>query len=256
MPLIRPRLTEFHGLGVSQASVDFAIPFLDEDLPLYVDPFLLWKSPSLQDQSLHGAMIAAFNRLGGLSKQGTGEQAVRIIQQMSECEEVGLGGAASKKGKRIGASVAQQIHDLFRTIPLYSAGFTHFEEIQLFVDGISKDRVSDIPPKAKTTSANVEAYKTLNPLLVAMYKEFQELSKKKQDGQVGKTKVKMVNRLLKSIHELLQEEPNRGYLDELNEDDLPQNSDVVLILSQTAAAMDAFHKRYYVGLGINKSWST
>jgi hypothetical protein len=40
--------------------------------------------------------------------------------------------------------VAQQILDLFRTIPLYSAGFTHFEEIQLFVDGISKDRVSDI----------------------------------------------------------------------------------------------------------------
>jgi hypothetical protein len=66
----------------------------------------------------------------------------------------------------------------------------------------------------------------------------------------------MVNRLLKSIHELLQEEPNRGYLDELNEDDLPQNSDVVLILSQTAAAMDAFHRRYYVGFGINKGWST
>jgi hypothetical protein len=35
-----------------------------------------------------------------------------------------------------------------------------------------------VPPKAKTTSANVEAYKTLNPLLEAMYKEFQELSKK------------------------------------------------------------------------------
>jgi hypothetical protein len=60
MTLVRPRLTEFHGLDISQASVDFAIPFLNEDLPLYVDPFLLWKSPSLQDQSLHGAMIAAF----------------------------------------------------------------------------------------------------------------------------------------------------------------------------------------------------
>lgn len=143
MPLIRPRLTEFHGLDVAQATVDFAIPFLNEDLPLYVDPFLLWKSPSLQDQSLHGAMIAAFNRLDGLSKRGEGEQAVRMIQQMSECEEVGLGGSASKKGKRIGAPAAQQVLNLFQAIPLYSAGFTHFEEIQLFVDGISKDRVSD-----------------------------------------------------------------------------------------------------------------
>lgn len=144
MPLVRPRLTEFHGLDLAQASVDFAIPFLHEDLPLYVDPFLLWKSPSLQDQSLHGAMIAAFNRLELLSRRGSPEQAVAMIQQMSECEEVGLGGAATKRGKRIGASIAEQILNLFRTIPLYSAGFTHFEEIQLFVDGISKDRVSDI----------------------------------------------------------------------------------------------------------------
>ncbi|WP_407193465.1 hypothetical protein [Bradyrhizobium sp. STM 3566] len=144
MALIRPRLTEFHGVDVAQANVDFAIPFLEEDLPLYVDPFLLWKSPSLQDQSLHGAMIAAFNRLGMLSQRGQAELAVQTIQQMSECEEVGLGGAATKKGKRIGLDVAQEILSLFQRIPLYSAGFTHFEEIQLFVDGISKDRVSDI----------------------------------------------------------------------------------------------------------------
>jgi hypothetical protein len=110
------------------------------------------------------------------------------------------------------------------------------------------------PLVAKTTPAKVAEFKTLNPLLEAMYKEFQELSKKKQDGQVGKTKVKMVNRLLKAIHVLLESEPNRGYLDELNEDDLPQNSDVVLILSQTSAAMEAFHDQYYVGFGPQKGW--
>lgn len=144
MALIRPRLTEFHGLDLAQASVDFAIPFLEEDLPLYVDPFLLWKSPSLQDQALHGAMIAAFNRLGTLAKQGHADLAIGMVQQISECEEVGLGGAAKKKGKRIGSSIARQILSLFEVIPSYAAGFTHFEEIQLFVDGISKDRVSDI----------------------------------------------------------------------------------------------------------------
>jgi pentatricopeptide repeat protein len=97
MALVRPRLTEFHGLDVAQANVDFAIPFLNEDLPLYVDPFLLWKSPSLQDQSLHGAMLAAFNRLGALSKRGDTDRAIRMIQQMSECEEVGLGDAAKRR---------------------------------------------------------------------------------------------------------------------------------------------------------------
>jgi hypothetical protein len=47
MVLIRPRLTEYYGISAAQAEVDFAIPFLDEDVPLYVDPFLLWRSTSL-----------------------------------------------------------------------------------------------------------------------------------------------------------------------------------------------------------------
>jgi hypothetical protein len=34
-------------------------------------------------------------------------------------------------------------------------------------------------------------------------------------------------------------------LDLLDEDDLPQNSDVVLILGQTVAAMGAFKEKYF-----------
>jgi hypothetical protein len=49
---------------------------------------------------------------------------------------------------------------------------------------------------------------------------------------------------------------NRDYLDELNEDDLPQNSDVVLILSQTVAAMNAFQARYYGWDGSEHTWYT
>lgn len=113
-------------------------------------------------------------------------------------------------------------------------------------------REPDLP---KTTPEKVAAYNTLNPLLEAMYREFQELSRKKPDGQVGKTKTRIVNRLLKAIHDVLDGEPNRGYLDELNEDDLPQNSDVVLILSQTAAAMDAFQRRYRRRYGTDVVWS-
>ena len=43
MALIRPRLTDYYGISLAQAELDFAIPFLNEDIPLYVDPFLLWK---------------------------------------------------------------------------------------------------------------------------------------------------------------------------------------------------------------------
>ena len=143
--LINPRLTDYHGIHVEQASVDFAIPFFEEDIPLYLDPFLLWKSPSQQDQSLHTSLINAFNHLGELTRTGNESKAIEILITASECDEVGLGLSASRTGKRIGHSKAKEILTLFEAIPEYkSGGFRHFEEIQFFIEGISKDRISDI----------------------------------------------------------------------------------------------------------------
>jgi hypothetical protein len=64
--LIRPRLNDYYNLPFTQEEVDFGIPLLNEDIPLYVDPFLLWKSPSMQDNSLHTAITNSFNHLGYL----------------------------------------------------------------------------------------------------------------------------------------------------------------------------------------------
>jgi hypothetical protein len=64
MALVRPRLSDYHGLCFTQEEAGFAIPFLNDDIPLYVDPFLLWKSPSMQDQALHTALVSTFNHFG------------------------------------------------------------------------------------------------------------------------------------------------------------------------------------------------
>jgi hypothetical protein len=144
MALIRPRLTDYYGISLAQAELDFAIPFLNEDIPLYVDPFLLWKSPSQQDQALHTALVNSFNHQNWLIQKGREEEAARNLIIASECDEVGLGVSAKRQGKRIGPGTANDILNLFRHIPEYGRfGFTHFEEIQLYVDGISKDRISD-----------------------------------------------------------------------------------------------------------------
>jgi len=144
MTLIRPRLTEYHNIFLPQAEVDFAIPFLEEDIPLYLDPFLLWKSPSYQDKSLHGSILNSFNHLGYLSKKKNKGKAISQLIMVSECDEVGLGHSLRKRGKRIGKRKAEEILSLFKSIPQYDRrGFTHFEEIQFYVDGISKDRISD-----------------------------------------------------------------------------------------------------------------
>lgn len=83
------------------------------------------------------------------------------------------------------------------------------------------------------------------PLLSAMFREFQDLSKKKPDGALNKRKVEIVNRLLRDVLQLVEGEASRGYLDLLDEDVMPQNSDVVLILGQAKAAMEAYKEKYH-----------
>ncbi|MEA5469415.1 hypothetical protein [Spirulina sp. 06S082] len=145
MTIIKPRITDYHSIDAVQSKLDFAIPFLDEDIPLYVDPFLLWKSPSQQDQALHTSLINAFNHLNFLIRKEKHHQAQNQLILASECNEVGLGLSKKRKGLRIGTEKANEILSLFETIPEYGKyGFTHFEEIQLYVNGIAKDRISDI----------------------------------------------------------------------------------------------------------------
>lgn len=145
VPIVRPRLTDYYGILISQTEADFAIPFLDEDIPLYLDPFLLWRSPSQQDNALHTALINSFNHLGHLEKQGNHSRAIETLTALSECDEVGFGHSHTREGRRIGRATADEVLDLFRSIPEYEKrGFVHFEEIQFFVDHISKDRISDI----------------------------------------------------------------------------------------------------------------
>lgn len=80
----------------------------------------------------------------------------------------------------------------------------------------------------------------VNPLLRSLYLEFQELSKKKPQDAVSKGKVKIVNRILGQTFSVLDDEPSRVFLDLLDEDDLPQNSDVVIMLGQAMTAMGQF----------------
>lgn len=108
--------------------------------------------------------------------------------------------------------------------------------------------------KFYTTQEKAQTHDTTTPLLRAMYVEFKELSKKKPDSAVSISKIKIVNRLLEKVKTVLSDEESNNFLDLLNEDDVPQTSDVTLMLSQYVAAMDAFHEKYYGWDGKNHNW--
>lgn len=101
-----------------------------------------------------------------------------------------------------------------------------------------------------------EKFEMLSPMLDSALSEMREFSKKKQDGVLNPLKVKLINRLLNDIKDILSSDDSIMYLDILDEDTLPQNSDAVLILGQFRAAMNQFKEKYYGYDGLTYRWFT
>ncbi|MBU2513085.1 hypothetical protein KJ966_17225 [bacterium] len=110
------------------------------------------------------------------------------------------------------------------------------------------------PIKGKTTKEKVEVYETTAPLLEALYNEIQTLAKKKPEGTLNERKVELINRLLTDIKKLLEDETDSKYLDLIDDENLPQYSDVVLILSQYSASMKKFEGKYFGWEGSDHKW--
>ncbi len=109
-----------------------------------------------------------------------------------------------------------------------------------------------------TTSEKADLHDVVMPLLDAMHQEFKELSKKKPDSILSVSKVQTVNRLLESCRKVLELEQSLQFLDLVDADNIPQNSDVVLMLSQYVVAMKQFRSNYSGWDEIEKSnrWFT
>lgn len=107
-----------------------------------------------------------------------------------------------------------------------------------------------------TTELKVNLFEGSKPLLESMYLEFKELAKKKPDASINKNKIKIVNLLLERLRTILVDENTIEFLDMFDEDDVPQTSDVTLILSQYVAAMKSFKAKYHVFNGITHIWNT
>ena len=96
-----------------------------------------------------------------------------------------------------------------------------------------------------TTEEQIELYETISLLLRSAFDEVKEFSKKKQDEALNVKKVKMINRLLEKAKEVLKNESTVAFLDFLDENDLPSNSDAVLTMSQYISALKKFRDDHY-----------
>ena len=131
--------------NVSQFEVDFVIPRMGKDLPLGIDPFLLYKSRDTGFQSLHSLIIDTFT-LGVQAVRNQDLSEARRLLQFPEVPEIGLGYTQrGKQGAGVGNFLSELIIEtLIESQPLLDRGVRHIEEMQLVSVGIGADRISDI----------------------------------------------------------------------------------------------------------------
>lgn len=95
------------------------------------------------------------------------------------------------------------------------------------------------------TQAEIDTFEMLDKLLDSSYIEMKQFSNKKPDELLNKFKVKSLNRILEPIKSVMRNEPTATFLDLLDEDTIPSNSDAILIISQFQAAMKQFKSIYF-----------
>jgi hypothetical protein len=131
--------------GLRQLEVDFVVPRLVGDIPLCIDPFLLYKSRDPELRALHDRIIQHF-RLG-MSMLASDDQAeAERILTFPEVSEVGLGyGSKDKDGSGLGTVLRNLLIETLKASPaIMRRGIRHIEEMQLISPGIGPDRVGDI----------------------------------------------------------------------------------------------------------------
>jgi hypothetical protein len=143
---INPRLSDVFGLVIRQDEVDFVVPHLREDLPLYIDPFLLWKSDRSDYQEQHAVLLGFIEHVRRHVVAGRIAKARTLLAGVTEPVEIGLGYAAgSKRGSALGSGTISAITEIILQIPqLEATGLDHMEMLALLVPGVAEDRISDL----------------------------------------------------------------------------------------------------------------
>jgi hypothetical protein len=138
-------LNEALDLPIHQAEVDFLIPDLTEDLQLYVDPFLFYKSSNPEYQAVHATIRRFFDIAVAEVSDGNTEVARRMLS-FPEVNETMIGlSTGSHRGRGLGEHRGEIIYrEIVSNPDILEHGVSHLAEMQLLIEGVGFDMVSDM----------------------------------------------------------------------------------------------------------------
>lgn len=91
---------------------------------------------------------------------------------------------------------------------------------------------------------DIDKFIKLVKQIKSLIAEFSVLSKKKPDGAVNKFKIRLINPVLEVANYFLSDKKYKPFAEFklFNEEDLPTNSDILVILSQYSVCLEQYHE--------------
>lgn len=136
----------YFGLGVTQSQLDFVDIPLETDIPLFIDPFALSLNSDRFSINSHNIVCSFFQTVIDLIKNNNDNEAFYLLSKLKEPNETHLGLSENDPhGSGIGGGTSSNLFDALKESSAVKTGFINsLEESELMIDGISKDRISDL----------------------------------------------------------------------------------------------------------------
>ena len=133
-------------LNKSQHELDFINIPIDNDIPVFIDPFAIAQRTDRWSQECHQVIVEFFDRVVQEIRTGNFDQARELLLYLREPNETRFGFSSDRpRGAGIGRDQSELIFQALTQSAAVRTGFLNsLEECELMIEGIARDKISDL----------------------------------------------------------------------------------------------------------------
>lgn len=138
--------SEYFRLNKQQAELDFVDVFIDDDKPLYIDPYVFKVRNDTWSVECNNLIVDFFNTVVIAIKNEEITYAKKLLEQLNEPKETHLGvSQLSVSGKGVSGKQAGDLYEKLKKSKAVKTGhLKDLSDCELMIPGIGFDKISDI----------------------------------------------------------------------------------------------------------------
>jgi len=142
-------ISQHFGLNCDQTNLDFVDINLNNDNLLFIDPRLIESNDSEIGRDMQFSIERFWGELIKAVKFKNSKEIIRLLSGMKEPNETKLGYSSNRvKGNSISKKLKPKLIEAIKNNKAVKSGIlSHFADVELFIEDISSDRISDITTK-------------------------------------------------------------------------------------------------------------